>query len=182
MMNIFSGYDLLFYSYDSRHDSALASATILFDFLDPFLGDPAHRINDQLDSTRPWNFRHSEIYIIAHSLGAPITRKMLLTALLRKSTWLPKVNLIFFAPATAGVRAEEILRLVFGWFFHVYRYNCPVVDDLRIGSTFLRILHSETDKAVLSDDGEVFRASGTFFGEHEKVVDLPIRLSQVRGR
>lgn len=97
---------------------------------------------------------------------------MLLTALSRKSTWLPKVKLIFFAPATAGARAEEILSLVFGWFFHIYRYNCPVIDDLRSGSTFLKILYSETDKAVSSDGGEVFRASGTFFGEHEKVVEL----------
>jgi pimeloyl-ACP methyl ester carboxylesterase len=175
----FSGCDLLFYGYDSRRVAALASATVLFDFLDPFLTNPSYLINHEVDLQRSWDFRHSEIYVVAHSLGAPIARKMLLRARERKSVWLPKVKMVFYAPATAGARAEQsarsagsqgifILTALYSWF----SYNWPATDDLRRGSTFLTNLHSETDQVILSDVGAVFRSFGTFFGEHENVVDL----------
>ncbi|HWX76968.1 MAG TPA: hypothetical protein VNY32_05805 [Candidatus Acidoferrales bacterium] len=175
----FSGCDLLFYAYDSRRASAFASVEVLFEFLDPFLSNPAYLINHDVDLKRSWDFRHSSIYIITHSLGAPIARKMLLKARENRSTWLSKVKIVSYAPATAGARAEESLRsagrqgiplltLLYSWFI----YNWPVVDDLRCGSAFLTKLHSETDLAILSDGGTVFQSSGTFFGEHENVVDL----------
>jgi hypothetical protein len=164
-------------TYSSIHtiaepDPALNSAKILFDYLDGFLQGPAHYINHSVDPKRSWGFRYSEIHIIAHSLGAPVARRMLLTALACKSEWLPKVKLIFFAPATAGARAEEILRLLFGFWYHLVRYHCPVADDLRTGSPFLKALYSETDKAVSSDGGKVFQARGTFVAEHERVVNV----------
>jgi hypothetical protein len=175
----FSGHDLLFYSYESRRAAALASAKVLFEFLDPFLSNPASLVNPEVELKRNRDFHYSEIYIIAHSLGAPIARKMLLSARESKSPWLSKVKMIFYAPATAGARAERAARsvgtqgilpltLLYSWF----TYNWPVIDDLRTCSSFLKELHSETKRAISSDGGTVFRSSGTFFGEHEKVVKL----------
>jgi pimeloyl-ACP methyl ester carboxylesterase len=178
--NVFSGYDLFFYSYESRRVAALANAVFLLDFLNPFLSNPAYLINDQVDPKRSFeDFHYSEIYIIAHSLGAPIARKMLLRAADNKSKWVPKVKLVFFAPATAGARAEALARslgsqgiLPLTLLYSLFSYNYPVTDDLRTGSQFLTELYSETNEAISSDSGAVFRSSGTFFGEREKVIEL----------
>jgi pimeloyl-ACP methyl ester carboxylesterase len=168
-----SGCDIVFYAYDSRRTAALASATMLFDFINPFLSNPAYLVNQAVDLKRSLDFIHSEIYIIAHSLGAPIARRMLLRAWKNKSPWLPKVKIVFYAPATAGARVKQLERILpLTLFFPYFSFHWPVVDDLRTGSTFLEKLSSETRRAISSDGGTVFRSFGTFFGEHENVIEL----------
>jgi pimeloyl-ACP methyl ester carboxylesterase len=175
----FAGFDIVFYGYESMQASALASATVLFDFVDPFLRRPAYLVNQSVEIKRKTNFRYQKIYVICHSLGAPISRQMLLKAWKAATPWISAVKLICFAPATTGARIEQLARsagnqgiLPLTLLFSYLGYRWPVMDDLKIGSDFLKNLTLETEMAAASDGNPVFQSLATFFGELENVIDL----------
>jgi pimeloyl-ACP methyl ester carboxylesterase len=157
----------------------LTSTTILFDFLDPFLQKPAYLINQSIEIKRKFNFRYQKIFLISHSLGAPIARRMLLKAWRNNTPWISSVKLIFFAPATTGARVAQLARSAGSqgiWaltlLFSYLTYRWPVMDDLKVGSDFLKNLSSETEIAAASNRSSVFQALGTFFGELDNIIDL----------
>jgi len=139
--------DLVFYGYESRRQSANASAGLLYKRCNELLARP-DRYQTALGDQRRHDFCYERVIIIAHSLGAPVVRTMLLRAQKDGAEWLDKVALVFFAPATAGARAEAIGRLVGNWrpsgilaLARIYLlYRWPVVDDLRVGSRFLSLI------------------------------------------
>jgi pimeloyl-ACP methyl ester carboxylesterase len=175
---VFSGYDMVFYGYESRRARASVSAELLFDFVNRFLRAPSSFANHSLEVSRDDDFKYSEIFLISHSLGGPVTRAMLVDAWKNKVPWLRNVRMIFYAPATAGARVEKlarsagtqgILSLTLFWFWAVYRW--PVMDDLRKDSKFLANLLSETRRGLRSRNGGVFQSRGTIFGERENIVE-----------
>src|SRR5260370_23024341 len=108
--------DLIFYGYDGRFTQENSSAISFYDFLEQFLANPVAVVNRTQPPTAPdrVNFVYSRVMIVAHSLGAIVTRRALLHAhqvQLRGSviTWLSTVRMFFFAPAHAGAYAAGVV-------------------------------------------------------------------------
>jgi hypothetical protein len=60
---VFSGYDMVFYGYESRRARASASAELFFDFVDRFLRTPSAFANHSLEVSRDHDFKYSEIFL-----------------------------------------------------------------------------------------------------------------------
>lgn len=103
--------DILFYSYDSLRTRAYVSAVKLYKFLTILTANPNALIQQSLPGTVARTgtpFAYSRIIIVAHSLGALVSRLALLEAHKNNDAWAANVRLILFAPAHTGA---DILRL-----------------------------------------------------------------------
>jgi pimeloyl-ACP methyl ester carboxylesterase len=174
-----SGWDLFFYGYDSRRIRAGTSAQILTSQVTNVV-EQAGYANPWLIQGRPTNFGYDEIWFIAHSLGAPLVRQMLVDEHERRAAWVNRSHLLCFAPASGGARIERMMRLLGttggGWmgiFHSVVRYRWTVLDDLGVGSDFLRRLLSGTVRASGGTPREPFESRLTLFGIYEDITDYP---------
>lgn len=171
----FAEHDLLFYGYRSQRQAGSASSGLLFQNCDDYLSNPAHYASP-LGYPRRTDFEYGRVIFVAHSLGAPVVRAMLLQAHREQCRWLSRVSLIFFAPATAGARVEMMLRLIVAATFLekirlVYEFRRPVVQDLRVGSSFLQNVRDTTIR-LLHEGHSNFRSQLTMFGALENIIDL----------
>jgi pimeloyl-ACP methyl ester carboxylesterase len=166
--------DLLFYGYDSLFQSGIASGEELYKKCDKLISDPSRYVPSSKEHRRAANFTYESIVFIGHSLGAPVIRSMLLQAQAKNRQWLKNVTLTFFAPATAGARAEEALRFLamrndlFNFFWTPFYLRCPVIEDMKIGSAFLTYIQNETVRLLQHHPN--FRSALTVFGRSEWVV------------
>src|SRR5688500_13432064 len=97
--------DCVFYGYDGFRTRAYVSALKLLAFLDRLCTDTANTINATLPSVAPKraaDFAYDKIIIVAHSLGAIVSRQALVSAHKSGAAWAAKVDLVFFAPAHSG--------------------------------------------------------------------------------
>jgi hypothetical protein len=172
--------DLLFYGYESLRQPARASAGLLYQNCDElFVNSASHETGDG-PSLRNGATQYQRIVFVAHSLGAPVVRCMLNTAHAVRASWLNKVAVIFFAPATAGARADKLLREFGGddsgtWFnrfYAIFRSQWPVIDDLKIRSPFLREVFSETDRLIQREGRQNFRSAKTLCGTEDRIINL----------
>jgi hypothetical protein len=168
----------MFYGYPSMQARADASAGILYQFLDPFLTDPAASRNRALPMFRqPAGFRYRRVLIVAHSLGSIVARMMLLRAQRAARPWARDVELLLYAPAHMGARlvplCESVLAAIGGRFgtaaSGAIQGQFPVFDDLQPGSPTLQTLRQEVLDQV--NVAPFLKAKKVVFGEFEKVVD-----------
>lgn len=170
--------DLVFLGYESRSQAAKASGGLLFQRSNEFLSHP-DRFKDSIGRPRSPNFSYEKIVFVGHSLGGAVIRYMVLEAIVRNCRWLDQTALIFFAPATAGARAERIASLAVGinsgmflpYLHLIFRLTWPVLDDLAIGSHFLTDISQRTQRAI-QEGHRVAQSLETFFGTRENIVDL----------
>jgi pimeloyl-ACP methyl ester carboxylesterase len=172
-----SGWDLFFYGYDSRRVRAGINAQLLETQIENVIS--SGYANAWLANDRLQNFAYNEIWLVAHSLGAVVTRRAIIDAARRQAAWLGNSHLICFAPASTGARIEKLawwLGISAGAFtsiLHAYlRFKWPVADDLKIGSPFLRQLLRDTG-GVNQAGREPFLSRLTLYGSRENVVDYP---------
>ena len=151
------GYDLIFYGYDGLRMRARPSADLLIRVLDALFSDPvglmAHSLGSLGRSSRSRNFRYREIVVVAHSLGAVVSRLALVDAYGKRREWAPKVKLILFAPAHAGANILALASLAMGVvrFFPVealFRYHFQVLQDLGEDCQTLTQLAELTRRAI----------------------------------
>jgi pimeloyl-ACP methyl ester carboxylesterase len=177
-----AGYDLIFYGYDSKR-SANTSAIELLDFLTGIFTDPATVWNKLLHPSRarPAQFAYKRIVIVAHSLGAVVTRRALLDALWRKQEWgsadydwVQHVRLVLFAPAHCGARVQRLaasftfpFKLPVFEFFH---YRWPSFEDLKPESKVLERLSADTTVALKSGSNGFLKAKNVLWATDETVV------------
>jgi pimeloyl-ACP methyl ester carboxylesterase len=175
----FKNDDLLFYGYKSREQAAIASSGLLYDDLEDFLTVQKHYpIDGDQGYTRPCNYER--IVFIAHSLGGPVVRYMLLKAAQADAAWLNKTSLIFFAPATPGAYAERIVQMIANWSHGgtlglmnwIFRFLWPVVDDLGIDSQFLTYVRNETHAVLEQPTYQNLRSILTVFGTFDNIIRL----------
>jgi pimeloyl-ACP methyl ester carboxylesterase len=158
------GYDLYFFGYDGKRDTAAFSAAGLFELLEALFQGPAKSIiNPSLPPgvrPRKSDFAYRRLLICAHSLGAVVTRKALLEAgnQVPPRRWLPNVQLLFFAPAHNGasilpLASQALSTIAIGplrgkLVESVLKLHMPVLSDLEPGSQTLNDLRTMTESAL----------------------------------
>ena len=157
--------DLMSYGYDGKFTQANSSALAFFDFLQTFLKSPAQLMNrtNSLRVSDRVPFAYEKIVIVAHSLGAVISRLALLQAHQRRARgkefpWLEKVELVLFAPAHLGAYSAEIVHSFLtsqGWWLgnlisHGALSKSPLIIDLVSTSKVITDLEKDTKTALAS--------------------------------
>lgn len=174
-----AGWDFFFYGYDSRRMRAGIAAQLLRDQVGNVINQPGYA-NAWLRSDRAKDFQYTEVWFVTHSLGAVLTRKVLVDAWRGGAKWLAISHLICFAPASTGARIERMMRLLgttsgglIGFIHALLRHRWTVLDDIQIGSAFLENLFKETREATREGPREPFYSRLTMFGAYENVVEYP---------
>src|SRR6266404_521895 len=87
-----SGWDLIFYGYDGVRTRATNSAGHLREWLEILSTNPLSIINPTLDEEvrRGAGFAYKRIILVAHSLGAIVSRQALLDAHLHRRDWVSR--------------------------------------------------------------------------------------------
>src|SRR5262245_60106579 len=75
----FREHDFVFAQYHSQRATASASAALLYNFVDSLFSAPSIRANDYVPIKRRLDLVYERIFLIAHSLGAPVARRALFT-------------------------------------------------------------------------------------------------------
>jgi len=172
--------DLLFYGYASRDQAARASAGSLYESCDGLFNRMQSYETADGVLSRDGHAAYSRIVFVAHSLGGPVVRHMLMTACKNNAAWLDKVAVVFFAPATPGARSRRLIAAfvdgsesgILGMMWTIIRLNWPAVDDLAIDSDFLKEVREGTENLVTTARRNNVQATLTCFGTREKVIYL----------
>lgn len=147
--------DAIFYGYDGLKTRAVISALELLTAMNAICGYPVATINTTLPPSAPAReatFDWDDVLIVAHSLGAVVSRQMLLFAHERGDAWASKVRFLFFAPAHMGADvlklAAEALTGLPGWLPAVAKYRYQVLQDLEPNSQMLTHLAAEVQRLL----------------------------------
>jgi len=176
-----AGCDMVFYGYRSGH-RADTSARTLLEFMEALV-DPSGRLANSSLLNRGFAERKNgqkeikRLTIVAHSLGACVSRRaLILHALNNRKTWPVPVQMILFAPAHKGAKLlplviESLLSIPYGGLGAAgLRFLVPVFKDLVEGCDFLRDLHTETLEAIEKRHTHL-RAEAVYAAGHDLVVE-----------
>lgn len=173
------GHDVIFYGYDSLYTASRISAAILKEFLDQLFVSPLLIVNPTLPQSarRPNSFTYSRVDLVAHSLGAIVSRQALLEARYDSLSWVTSTGLILFAPAHMGADIMSLALQAFTgipWIGKIggafVEYLFQSLRDLRPGSDTLRQLLDETNQALQQGNGSYLIAKKVIHGEKDKIV------------
>jgi len=148
----FEKTDLIFFGYDGLRSNALASASFLFDLLDELLTNPS----SLLSAVRGGSAPYSRCVVVAHSLGAVVSRWALLRAHDSNCSWLTNIRYLLFAPAhCGGIIVDSISELLTAHSItkalgDVAKVRFPLLNELAADSVMLKTLEKRTRKAVRS--------------------------------
>lgn len=174
--------DLIFFGYDGKHVRSINSAMVLRDFIHNLVMDPLSIINPSLppQDARPGPFRVTRITLVAHSLGAIVSREALLDGYKRNNAWAGDTELVLFAPAHSGAHVLPLVRQALsslGYMVsvaqnlaHVLGYY-QVLLDLEPGSQTLTNLQRETVHLLSNGNGPTLIAKKVILGEHDTIVE-----------
>lgn len=138
-----AGYDLIFYGYDGLTTRASYSAKHLADFLEKLSDYPAQIFSNSLkNQSRPNDFKYESILIVAHSLGAIVSRYAALDGVRNNKTWPNSIRFIFFAPAHRGAQIIKLAAQALGILRFVpvealAKHQFQVLQDLEPGNDTL---------------------------------------------
>lgn len=174
-----TGRDLFFYGYDGLRAEMNASASIFRAFLDRLFGATKAFLVDNLppSAQRADDFGYDELIIVAHSLGAVISRRALLDATKRKSDWVAKTKLVLYAPAHKGAKVADLALEVASSFTFLKlfgigaRFESPLIDQLKPESRSLKKLLEETEAATTNGANRHLIATKVVIAEYEKIVE-----------
>ena len=171
-------YDLIFYDYDGLRADMTTSSDIFREFLVALFARPAALVNSSLpvSAARAGIFEYTEVVIVAHSLGAVISRWAILQAREAQCAWTSRLKLVFFAPAHMGANVVRLALSVISGFPYfaalagIWRFESPLVDQLKTNSPELKELRARTKKAIADGNSNYLIAKKTIHAEHEKIV------------
>jgi alpha-beta hydrolase superfamily lysophospholipase len=174
----FKGRDLYFYGYDGLRANMTSSAALLREFLERLFQQSSKFVNQNLpsDAKRQDNFQYDEVALVAHSLGAVITRRALLDLTRLNRPWLSKTRLILFAPAHKGASVADLALEAASsfrflrFFGAIARFESPLIDQLKPGSPELTALLRETELACQNGANSHLKARQVVIAEYERIV------------
>lgn len=151
----FKNYDLYFYGYNSTQESMYTSAASFSEFLRDINLINHYILEKSLGTKlREKHIIYENVVIVAHSLGAAVSRIALIYAKEKSLKWLDKVKLILFAPAHMGARGTfsaiiGTMPTLLGLVTSVCRFKTVTMDELINPATGpLAYLHKETEKYI----------------------------------
>jgi pimeloyl-ACP methyl ester carboxylesterase len=174
-----AGTDLIFYGYASVQPQALASAGLLRQFLHELVTlTPSVKARMHPARQSLAGFSYSKIIIVAHSLGAAITRRALLDLHKGGATWTNYVSLLLFAPAHRGAQLAELRKelvhqsgsSIISLISAFFSLRSQASRDLERKSVFIRQLKSETAAALTNGSATCLKARKVIFGQKDSVV------------
>ncbi|MDW9981911.1 hypothetical protein CN187_03015 [Sinorhizobium meliloti] len=118
----------------------------------------------------------TKVTVIAHSLGAPVSRRALLDAIRNQASWAGKTRLQLFAPAHMGaylnkVRKElGIASRLIASLTALTKFGVLLLDGLEPGSPFLTQLMEDSSKELANGWDAQVKARQVIFGDGENVV------------
>jgi alpha-beta hydrolase superfamily lysophospholipase len=156
-----------------------ASASIFRAFLDRFFGKTNEFLAKNLPPSahRADDFRYDELVIIAHSLGAVISRRALIDATKNNSDWVSRTKLILYAPAHKGAKVAELALEVASSFTFLKlfgalaRFKSPLIDELKRDSPTLKSLLEDTQAATKGGANKHLTARKIVIAEYENIVE-----------
>lgn len=131
---------------------------------------PAARSVDRLCASM------TKVTVIAHSLGAPVSRRALLDAIRNQASWAGKTRVQLFAPAHMGaylnkVRKElGIASRLIASLTALTKFGVLSLDGLEPGSPFLTQLMEDSSKELANGWDAQVKARQVIFGDGENVV------------
>jgi alpha-beta hydrolase superfamily lysophospholipase len=133
---------------------ARPSADLLITFLERLFVKAAGKIHStQHTAPRSSAFSYKGVIIVAHSLGAVVSRLTLLDAYWRNLAWTQRTGLVLFAPAHSGAQILPLASLALGVLRlapaeALARFRYQVLQDLGENSQPLVDLAEKTRKAL----------------------------------
>ncbi|AEH82549.1 hypothetical protein [Sinorhizobium meliloti] len=112
----------------------------------------------------------TKVTVIAHSLGAPVSRRALLDAIRNQASWAGKTRLQLFAPAHMGaylnkVRKElGIASRLIASLTALTKFGVLSLDGLEPGSPFLTQLMEDSSKELANGWDAQVKARQVFLG------------------
>lgn len=175
----FKHADLLFFGYDGYLSNVLAGSSFLFDLLMRTDQDRETLVGVNKPALlKARQDGYSCLILVAHSLGAVVSRWALLRAVEENCAWRSKVKLLLFAPAHTGsdiAAAATAAASGYSWalpFVEAAKAKVPLVKELDPGSKLLATLAERVSKVHHNE--ACLRASRVVIAEHEIVVsNLP---------
>lgn len=104
-------YDLIFFEYDSFGRQLGDIVTRLKTFLNNLMTNASPIVNRglALPDHRPKGFAYDQVLLVAHSLGAVVTRRTLLDYFGNGTPWVPHATFTLFAPADMGASGTALI-------------------------------------------------------------------------
>jgi predicted alpha/beta hydrolase family esterase len=170
--------DIVFFGYHSLRSQPALSAGILRSFVDVAAAGATAWNDIVTRATGAAALRnYEEVLFVAHSLGAPVTRRAILDGVRAGATWSQKVGMILFAPAHRGAYLIDIQRelsgsigAIVGAVVTFAKLGVLSLDDLKPGSDFLNDLATESDANFRAGRTLQTRAKQVIFGSDDNVV------------
>lgn len=167
MLKRSDGWDLVFYEYRSLRPAALNSANMLRQFIDDLTKSQSRKMGGD----------YTNVLVVAHSLGALITRRCMLDAHTLGRKWAPVAELLLFGPAHCGATAVALGNELLSSFgplgatlAAVFQLGAPVLRDLDPNSTFVADLIAKTNRALAKHAKAPLVAKRVLFGLNDQVV------------
>jgi len=147
---------VLYYGYESLDGQVTDQGRDLYQFL-----------NHYTTPHRPVSFAaidtYEKILVVAHSLGAIVSRLALLEAVDNGDAWRAYCRLLLFAPAHNGARIQNLVLLSLPSMYKILGglalFMKPVLDDLKPGSAALNALQFRTNACRHTVDETLLRAA-----------------------
>lgn len=169
----FANSDIIFYGYDTFKGQAGDHSAQLFKFLNLLENPLANHILPIEQGLPERNY--SKIILVAHSLGAILTRQALIFAINENRSWADKVSLALFAPAHHGASivhlAMQALPGLTGLLGIFAKLRYPILNDL--DHTEEGIIHSikETTQELQNQNkGDCTKAKLVVYAMGDNVV------------
>lgn len=174
----FADKDIIYYGYKSTAYQAADHAGDFYDFLNLH----ALSVHDSsccakaLKEKSMEEREYTKVTIIAHSLGAIVTREALKTAYDNKCPWLPKVQMMLFAPAHMGANILPLLyetlnlTILTKLLAALFKYRTPVLNDLEKESPILQKIMKDTLTLLGQNAGDFTKAKAVVHARGDKVV------------
>lgn len=169
----FSNSDLIFYGYETFKGQAGDHAGQLYNFMNQLQTPLSNNILPKEQNLPERNY--SKIVLLAHSLGAIITRQTLLLAEIDNKDWVNKVVMGLFAPAHNGANiinlAMQALPGLSGLLGVFAKLRYPILSDLdNHEEGIIQDIKSKTEFLQNQGKAEYTKAKFVVYAMGDKVV------------